>query len=164
VEIGRLTRPHGVRGEVRVLLHFAGSDTLEHVREVTLVKRDGSRSVRRVLSARRADKAMLLRLEGVLDRDAAESLRGVGVAVPRSALPTPEPGEYYLSDLVGARVVAPDGEVGEIVEVRMHPSVDSVVVRAPDGTLLEQALTEPWIVRVDTDNGIVELSSRDGLI
>lgn len=164
VEIGRLTRPHGVRGEVRVHLHFAGSETLEQVRSVTLVRQGVTLGERRILSARRADKAVLLRLEGVSDRDAAASLAGSGVCVPRSLLPPLEGGEYYLSDLVGARVVAPDGPVGEVVEVRVHPSVDSLVIKTPDGRLLEQAIAEPWIERVDAEGKLVELSSTEGLI
>jgi 16S rRNA processing protein RimM len=164
VEIGRLTRPHGIRGEVRVHLHFAGSETLAHVPSVTLVRNGATLGERRIVGARRADKAMLLLLEGISDRDAAESLRGAGVCVPRGALPPLDDGEYYLSDLVGARVVAPDGPVGEVVEVRVHPSVDSLVVRTPDGRLLEQAIAEPWIERVDAVAMIVELSSTDGLI
>jgi 16S rRNA processing protein RimM len=164
VEIGRVTRPHGVRGEVRVQLHWAGSDTLENVDEITLVPRRGPPAVYRVLSARHADKAVLLRLEGVGDRDRAEALRGAGVSVPRELLPPVEDGEYYLCDLIGAAVVAPSGPVGEVVEIRVHPSVDTLVIKAPDGTLLEQAIVEPWILSVDTARKVVELSSTDGLI
>ena len=145
-------------------LHFAGSETLERVESVVLVRKGVKLGERRVLTARRADKAVLLRLEGISDRDAAETLRGAGVCVPRDALPELEEGEYYLSDLVGARVVAPDGPIGEVVEVRVHPSVDSLIVRLPDGRVLEQPITEPWILRVDVEERLVELSSTDGLI
>ena len=86
------------------------------------------------------------------------------MSVPRSALPPLEPGEYYLCDLVGAKVVAPGAEVGEVVEVRAHPSVDTIVVKTPDGTLLEQPLTDPWVVSVDAENKLVELSTLDWLI
>jgi 16S rRNA processing protein RimM len=163
VEIGKITRPHGVRGELRVQLHWAGSEALEEVQLVTLVLKGGPVE-RRVASARRADKAMLLRLVGVDDRDAAEKLRGAAVCVPRASLPKPEDGEYYLCDLIGARVTGPDGPIGEVVEVRVHPSVDTLVVRTPDGTLLEQAIAEPWILSVDADAKLVELASVEGLI
>ena len=164
VELGRVTRPHGIRGEVRVQLHWAGSDTLEQVREVTLCRGTEALGVRRVEAARRVDKAMLLRFAGVCDRDAAEALRGLAVCVPRESLPAPDEDEYYLCDLVGARVVAPSGTIGEVTEVRVHPSVDTLVIRSPEGKLFEQVIAEPWIVRVDTANKIVELSSEDGLI
>jgi 16S rRNA processing protein RimM len=164
VELGRVTRAHGIRGEVRVHLHWAGSETLEHVREITLMRDGQNLGVRRVEAARRADKAVLLRLEGIRDRDAADELRGLTVHVPRESLPPPEDGEYYLCDLIGATVVGPAGPVGEVTEVRVHPSVDTLVIRAPDGTLYEQAIAEPWIARVDPVAKLVELSSVDGLI
>jgi 16S rRNA processing protein RimM len=164
VEIGRVTRPHGIRGELRVQLHWPESDAFEHAGSVTL-ERDGRTLFSgKVVSARRAEKAVLLKLQGVDDRNAAESFRDALVSVPRSALPPLEPGEYYLCDLVGAKVVAPGAEVGEVVEVRAHPSVDTIVVKTPDGTLLEQPLTDPWIVSVDAEKKLVELSTTDGLI
>ena len=164
VELGRVTRPHGIRGEVRVQLHWAGSDTLEQVREVTLCRGQEPVGVRRIEAARRADKAVLLRFEGVRDRDGAEALRGLAVCVPRESLPSPDEGEYYLCDLVGAKVVAPSGIIGEVTEVRVHPSVDTLVIRSPEGKVFEQVIAEPWIVSVDTAGKVVELSSEDGLI
>jgi 16S rRNA processing protein RimM len=164
VEIGRVTRPHGVRGEVRVQLHWVGSDTLDDVESVTLVRGE-TRTVHRVESARRADKAVLMRLRGIADRDAAERLRGCGVCVAREELPALAEGEYYLCDLVGAKVVGPDDAlVGEVVEVRVHPSVDTLVVRTSDGGLLEQVIAEPWIDAVDTSAKVIRLSSTEGLI
>lgn len=145
-------------------LHFAASETLEHVESVILERNGVALGERKILSARRADKAVLLRLEGVGDRDAAEALRGSTVSVPRSALEEPAEGEYYLSDLVGAEVRGPEGRIGEVVEVRVHPSVDSLVIRAEDGRLLEQAIAEPWIESVDAASKVVVLSSTEGLI
>jgi 16S rRNA processing protein RimM len=164
VELGRVTRPHGVRGEVRVQLHWAGSDALDHVEQITLLRGGENLGVRRIEAARRADKAVLLRLEGVRDRDAAEALRGLLVCVPRESLPAPEDGEYYLCDLVGATVRTPSRIVGEVTEIRVHPSVDTLVIRSPDGKLYEQVIAEPWIVSVDPTEKLVELSSEDGLI
>jgi 16S rRNA processing protein RimM len=164
VELGRVTRPHGVRGELRVQLHWAGSETLDHVREITLMRGKESLGVRRVESARRVDKAVLMRIQGVRDRDAAEALRGLLVCVPRDVLPAAEDGEYYLCDLVGATVRTPLRTVGEVTEVRVHPSVDTLVIRAPDGTEYEQVIAEPWIVNVDPREKLIELSSEEGLI
>jgi 16S rRNA processing protein RimM len=165
VEIGRVTRPHGVRGEIRVQLHWAESDTLEHVGSVRL-SRDGKLlGEYRIASARPADKAALLRLEGVPDRDAAERLRGASVSVPRSELPPLEPGEYYLCDLFGAAVVGPDGiVVGEVTDVRVLPTTDVLVVKRPDGTVAEQVLADPWIAAVDVEARRIELSSLEGLL
>jgi 16S rRNA processing protein RimM len=164
VEIGKITRPHGLRGEVRIQLHFAGSETLDHVASVSLSRDERELGDYRLVSLRPADKAVLARFEGIDDRDAAERIRGAGVSVPRDALPPLEEGEYYLCDLIGAKVVGPGGDIGKVVDVRVHPSVDCLVIRHRDGRTLEQALVPPWIESVDAERGVVELSSTDGLI
>jgi 16S rRNA processing protein RimM len=163
VELGRLTRPHGVRGEIRLHLHWEESTTLDDVKTVSLFRGGKSLGEYPLEAARHADKAVLVRLRGVDDRSIAETLRGAAVCVPRELLPPLEPGEYYLSDLIGARVVSPEGPVGEVVEIRMHPSVDSVVIRKPDGELVEQPLSEPWVAAVDAEAKLLELTSTDGL-
>jgi 16S rRNA processing protein RimM len=117
-----------------------------------------------VESARRADRAILLRLAKVADRDAAGALRGASISLPRAALPDVPPGEFYLCDLIGLRVLEPGGLVGIAVEVRSHPSVDCLVIRTEAGRLLEQPLVAPWFERVDLKAGCVYLSGRDGLI
>lgn len=160
-----MVKPHGVHGELKVRPHFAGSESLLSVEQVWL--QAGSAAKPRafgVVSARRANRFVLLALEGVGDMDAAEALRGARVLVSRDRLPDPGEDEFYLSDLVGARVQAPSGDVGEVIEVRVHPSVDSLVIRRPDGSLVEQPLTEPWIESVDVEEARVRLSTTDGLI
>lgn len=159
-----MTKPHGVRGELKVRPHFAGSDSLLAVDEVWLATGTAEPRPFHVVSARRANRFVLLGLEGVADMNAAETLRGARVLVAREQLPELGDDEYYLSDLVGARVEAPSGEVGRVVEVRVHPSVDSLVIQRPDGALVEQPLGDAWVESVDVDAACVRLSTTDGLI
>lgn len=163
LELGRVLGPHGLRGELKVRLHWQGSTALSEVESVQLGEGALARPYQ-VEWARPGPHGVLVKLAGIDDRDAAASLKGAPLAVSRSALPPLEPGEYYLSDLVGAQVVGPDGPVGEVVEVRTHPSVDCLAVRLPDGRVLEQPLSAPWIEAVDTQTGRVVLSSTEGLV
>jgi 16S rRNA processing protein RimM len=117
-----------------------------------------------VRAVRPGGKAVLLSLAGVDDRDAADALRGATVSVARGDLPPLENGEYYLCDLIGASVVSPDGIVGSVVEVRVHPTVDTLVVRTPEGDLLEQPIAEPWIAAVRMPEKRVELTGKGGLV
>jgi 16S rRNA processing protein RimM len=164
VPVGKITKPHGLRGEVRVELHWKGSDSLLEVEWAWLTRPDAPDERRRIQSARRANQAILVKFENSDDRDAAEALRGASVCLDRAALPEPEAGEYYLVDLLGARVVGPGGEVGRIVRIHTHPSVDSVTIEMPDGRLAEQPLAEAWVDEVDLEANVVTLSSLDGLI
>ena len=164
IEIGRVIKPHGLAGEVKVRLHFEGSRALFDCEELIL-GRDGEADVVLAIEASRASPVgPILKLAGVDDREAAEALRGARLSVDRSALPELEPGEYYLGDLVGARVEGPEGAIGEVVQIVTHPSVDAAVIRLPDGSTAEQPLTEPWVELVDLDARRLVLSSIEGLI
>lgn len=169
LELGVILKPHGLRGEVKVKLHFAGSDSFDHARHVLLVAPDGKRSTRRVLSVRPTGKAILLGLEGVDDCNAAEALRGSRLLVERSELPPLEPGEYYLADLVGCRVELTEAGggprlIGVVKQVRPDPSVDTLVIEKPDGTTVEQPLGDAWVGAVDVAARHIELLNEDGLI
>jgi 16S rRNA processing protein RimM len=161
VEIGTVLGAHGLRGEVRVRLHWSASELLFE-RDTVWVSLENEGQEVSVEALRKTPKALLLKLAGVDDRDAAEALRGAKIAVPRAELPELSPGEYYLCDLIGSDVVTPEGPLGRVVEVRVHPSVDAIVIQLPDGRLVEQILGAPWIESVE--KGKVVLSGRDGLI
>ena len=167
LSIGRVSRAHGLRGELRVELHFAGSDALGHVDELWLGKSPDTPegAVRYVIEAARpVPKAYLVKLEGVSDCNAAEALQRSSVWVPRTALPATDESEYYLVDLIGAKVVGPEGEIGTVVEIATHPSIDAIVILTADGRTLEQPLVAEWIGRVSVAETLIELSTLDGLI
>lgn len=163
LEVGRVSKAHGITGELRVVPHWESSDALDRVQEIWLTQ-NAKRAVYAVERARAVPKAYLLKLRGVDDRNAAEALQGAVVSVERSALSPLEPGEYYLVDLVGAKVLGPDGEIGEVTDIASHPTVDVIVVRLADGSTVEQPLSEPWLASVDVAARQVILSSLDGLM
>jgi 16S rRNA processing protein RimM len=164
IRIGRVTRAHGVAGELEVRPDWEHSRGLLEAREVLLESESGEREARAVRSSRRTPKGVLLALEGIVDRDEAEARRGCAVLVRREELPSLADGEYYLCDLIGAQVECPEGPVGLVVEVQMYPSVDALVIEAADGVRFEQPLLDDWIARVEVKARRVVLVSRDGLI
>ncbi|MEP7052862.1 MAG: ribosome maturation factor RimM [Pseudomonadota bacterium] len=163
LEIGRVSKAHGILGELRIVPHWEGSDALLHAEQIWLVQNDRSVAYR-VERARAVPRAYLVKLHGVDDRNAAEALHGASVTVPRAVLPPLEPGEYYLADLVGAKLIGPEGAVGEVTSVVSHPTVDVVVVRLPDGKTVEQALSPPWLSHVDVEGRVIVLHSLEGLM
>jgi 16S rRNA processing protein RimM len=163
LEVGRVSKAHGITGELRIVPHWESSDALEHVREIWLTLK-GERTTYEVERARAVPRAYLVKLRGVNDRNAAEALHGATVSVPRSVLPPLEPGEYYLVDLIGTKVLGPEGEIGEVTGIVSHPTVDVIVVRLSDGKTAEQPLSEPWFSHVDMAARQVILNSLDGLM
>lgn len=128
VVVGAVGKPFGVAGDVYV----HPDPDLDHefpVGQVYTTERGDLRCVRtRLHSGRR-----VMRFEGCEDREAAESLRGTVLTLPRSDIALAE-GAYWVSDLQGAEVVDPQGALVGVVEaVQDAPAHDLLVVARPDG-------------------------------
>jgi 16S rRNA processing protein RimM len=87
--------------------------------------------------------ALLAKLEGVESREAALGLKGSEVSVQREALPEPEQGKYYLTDLVGLEVVNQQGEALGVVKRMFTNGAQDVMEVAGDRTRLL-----PWVAAV----------------
>jgi 16S rRNA processing protein RimM len=165
LEVGRVARAHGIQGAVKVALHWTESPALDDAESVWLTMPNGTERELSIESLSEGGrKQLVVKFKGVKTRNDAEALQGARVSVERRLLPALAPGEYYLVDLIGARVLGPDGPIGEVVDIAVHPSIDSILVRTADGKVQEQPLSAPWLVRVDTQARVIELSGTDGFI
>jgi len=147
--VGRIVRPHGVRGEVYVQIVTGYPERLEQHASFYLAAPDTPEVVQRypVETLRRHREAVLLKLRGCDDRDAAENLRGMLVQIPTGEAVPLEEGEYYHFQLIGVRVETESGEwLGQVAEVLETAAHDVYVVRGPQGELLLPAVED--VVRV----------------
>lgn len=133
VLVGRVRRPHGVRGELSVEVRTDEPDR----RFAPGVRLRTTRGPLTVEAARWHRTRLLVRVAGVADRATAESLRGLDLVVDVPAGESPaEPDEYYDHQLVGLTVLDRAGErLGEVEAVLHLPSDDVLVVRGPEGGL-----------------------------
>jgi 16S rRNA processing protein RimM len=164
IPLAEVARPHGVQGELRLKVYNPDSSLLGRGRTIALVAAEGPPTERKITSCRPTEGALLVRLEGVDDRNAAEALRGVKLALKRSDFPPAEEGEFYACDVEGARAVLVSGDdIGVVEELRSYPSVEVLVVKTTEGKSLEFPLTEAFVDEVDVDAGVVRLTTREGL-
>ena len=114
---------HGVKGEVRLKLFSESAGSLSRHKKLYVG------GVERPLLSLRDGKMPVARFEGVVDRSAAEALRGSLVEVDRDALPPLEEGEYYHADLIGLPCVDRGGTaVGTVVAVENYGAGDLLEV------------------------------------
>lgn len=136
VVVGRIGRPHGIRGEVTVEPRTDEPD--QRFADGAVLSIQGTDRILVVHRAHWHSGRLLLSFDGVDDRDAAEGLRGSILEVERSADERPDdPEEFYDSQLVGCAAVIDDETVGEVTEVVHLPAQDLLSVRlsgAADGT------------------------------
>jgi 16S rRNA processing protein RimM len=84
------------------------------------------------------DRGLLVAFDGVPDRTAAEALRGSVLTIPTDDRRSLESGEWWPDDLVGLRVVGPDGVfLGTVADVVMGGFQDRLVIDTPGGGSVE---------------------------
>lgn len=163
VVVGRIGRPHGIRGEVTVETRTDEPEDRFAPGSVLLVDSPVRQLV--VDGMHWHSGRLLLSFEGVHDRTAAEGLRGLLLEVERGEDETPDdPDEFYDSALIGCAVVLDDGTpVGTIAEVAHLPGQDLLVVdRAPGEVLVP--FVEQFVPVVDIAARRVVIDPPPGLL
>jgi 16S rRNA processing protein RimM len=165
IAIGRVSKPHGVKGEIRIE-YFNPEDPrlFSHYQVIFLQGDEGNLQAYRPISVRPRKKFILAQLEGIRTREEAEQLRGKVVLIDAAELPPLEEGEYYWYDILGMRVVTEKGEdVGEVTEIVPTGSNDVYVVRKGEKEFLIPA-TKDVIIAIDTAERTMVIRPLEGLL
>lgn len=130
VVLGRISGLFGVRGWVKVFSYTEPREAVLKYKGL-LLGRNGDWQSIKVAEGQRHGKTVILRLEGVDDRDQAAALIGTEIGAMRSELPEPEDGHYYWLDLIGLKVVHRDGtELGTIKDMLETGAHDVMVLKS----------------------------------
>ncbi len=171
VVLATVTRPHGVRGAVRLKVYNTDTVLLDRgcVVRVSPPEAEGDEAFVEcsIEQVTRAPDGWIVQLAGVADRDAAEELRGAELWVPREALPPPGPDEFYLVDAPGYGLADDQGAlIGRVIEVESYPSADVLVVEREDGSRVEVPGVPGVLVGVDHEARriIVDAEAIRGLL
>jgi 16S rRNA processing protein RimM len=146
LEIGRVGRAHGLRGEVVVDLT---SNVLARLAPGAELWADGRPHV--VDAAHPHQRHWLVKFAGVEDRAGAETLRGAVLTAPPTADPD-EPDALFVHELIGGRVCTADGRsCGTVVAVQDNPAADLLV--------LDSGVLVPLTFVDRVDGGVVHLAA-----
>jgi 16S rRNA processing protein RimM len=153
VVMGRVSAPYGVKGWVKVHSYTEAADSLLDFPVWWLGDGKAWRESR-VVEAALHGGSIVARLGESGDRNAAQALQGLQIAVPRSSLPQAEQGEYYWLDLVGLRVIGQAGaELGVVESVIETGANDVLEVKGEAKHLIP--FVSDYIVDVDLKNGLI---------
>ena len=173
VAVARVAKAHGISGEISMDIHadspllFAPGSTLFLAPPAS--GRGPGRARPYVVSAARGHgDRLILRLEGVADRNAAEALRGAEVLVAEADLPPPDEGEEYLHRLLGAEVrLADETLVGTFEAILDTPGQLTFVIRGPRAQggreILFPAVPE-FLLGLDAERGLIHIDPPPGLL
>jgi 16S rRNA processing protein RimM len=145
--VGRILRPHGVRGEVVVEVRTDEPD-VRLAAGAVLATEPAAAGPLAVTTAHRHSGRLLLSFDGVTDRDQADELRGVMLVVDSADLEEiADPDEFRDHQLIGLAVIGPGGEhVGEVADV-LHYGQDLLVV-AGSGSRAGAEIMVPFVAEL----------------
>jgi 16S rRNA processing protein RimM len=169
VVVGRIGRPHGVRGEVTVEVRTDDPD-LRFVPGASFRTDPAARGPLTVTGVHWHSGTLLLRLEGPdgqpLDsREAAETVRNTELLVPVAELPPLEDDDsFYDHQLVGLTARTPDGTVLGTVTAVAHEAQDLLMIRRPEGGDLLVPFVAAIVPTVDPAGGFLVVDPPEGLL
>ncbi len=157
--IGEVVKPQGIRGEVKLKAESQDEKRYARLQQV-YIKKGSDYLPCRVLRGRASGGFAYLQLEGIEDRNQAESLRGTLVYVDREHAIQPADGEFFICDLEGCRAVTETGEMVGVLREVLKPNRirDVYVFDTPRGEMMMPALKEA-ILHVDVEKGEIILKS-----
>ncbi|MBN1965405.1 MAG: 16S rRNA processing protein RimM [Anaerolineae bacterium] len=166
--LGRILRPHGVRGELRLLVMTHYPERIAHLETVYIGPNAFDRAAAEsfgVVGARRHRDLWLVRLEGLETREDAEPYRNQFLMVSLEDAVPLEEDEYYVFQIIGARLVTTAGEdLGQIVDVMETGANDVFVAR---GSVYGEVLIPDIpdvVINVDVTGQVVTVAPPPGLL
>ena len=156
IEAGEIVTTHGVRGELKILPWTDDAEFLKRFKTLYI-----NEQPYRVKSAFVHKGCLIAGLEGVDDVNAAMTLKGKTVYFARKDARLPR-GRFFLSDIMGARVVTEDGtEVGTLTDVIENPTQNVYVVTGAAEHLIP-AVPE-FILNTDVEHGVITVRLIEGM-
>lgn len=163
VQVARIGKPHGIRGEVTVQL-FTDEPELRFEPGARLSADPASKGPLTVRSARWNKQILVLGFEEVPDRNRAEELRGTKLFAEAEEPGGNDDDAWYEHDLVGLRAIVDGVQVGEVVALQTGTAQDLLTIRAKGGAEILVPFVEQIVPEIDVEGGTMTLTPPPGLL
>ena len=158
--IGKIVSAVGLKGEVKVYNYSDRPDIYEETESIYV-----DDVLMRVKSVRTQKNMIILGLEGIEDRDAAEKARGSELFVTEDDLPELPEGEYYIRDLMGMEAVLEDGScLGVVTDVIQNTAQDIFEIKTDEGKQVLIPNVPEFVLDIDLETRRIKLHIIDGMV
>lgn len=168
-EMGRIVRPHGVTGELKIAPETDDPTRFQNLKAVFVGSNVESATSFDILSVRLQPSkygiTVLVKLAGVDSREDAEKLNKLTVFALEDDLPALEEGEYFFSDLIGLMVSTPEKKgIGTVSEIIEKFGQNLLVVSRPGEADVMIPMVDEFIMELDFDRKEVIIDPVEGLL
>ena len=161
IKIGRIVNAVALRGEVKVYNYAGYKERYEELDRIIVDDKEYN-----IEKVRYQQQMVILKLAGVDDRNAAETMKNKDIFITEEDLAELPEDTFYIRDLVGLDVVDADSgeKIGALKEVLQPSSQDVYVVElAGGGTAMIPAVAE-FIREVSLEEGVIRVHLIEGMI
>jgi 16S rRNA processing protein RimM len=163
LEIGKIVKPQGLKGRIKVLSYVESDELLKSLDEV-FIRQGRDETVRFGLKSLQVKgRCFYLEMDGVESIEQAQALVGCMVLVPAAKLGALPEGEYYWQELIGLRVMTEEGNpVGTLKRIFPTGSNDVYVCSEGKKEILLPAI-EDVVRKIDLKKGMIIVRLPEGL-
>lgn len=167
--VGRVSRAHGVRGEVKVVPETDDPARFNDLRIVYVGTSAASARAMQVETVRlqptKRGTIIILKLEGIDSREQVEALRRSDVFARENDLPALADDEIYIHDLIGLQVVTDEGEpIGTVEEVMTVPAQEILVVSRKGKEAVMIPAVDEFVLELDLEERRIVVRPIEGLL
>ena len=162
--VGKVIKPHGFKGHMRVWSYAQSIDSFLHSGTVFLKQEHQEPHKYTVLDVKPHKNIFLMHVKGIDTFEEADSFRGAEILVDKDHLTKNGNDEYYWFEIIGLKVYLDTGKyLGIIKEIIPTGSNDVYVVKRNDSEFLIPAIYDV-VKEIDTDKGEMIITAMDGLL
>ncbi len=159
IKVGKITTAVGIKGEVKVYPYTDDPERFEELESVY-----AGDDVMKIDKVRYQKNLVILKFNGVNDRNAAEALRDRFLTIDRSDLRELDEDEYFIFDLIGLEAVDQEGvHIGEVTDVIQNTAQDLYEIKMDDGRKYLVPAVYEIVTDIDIENGIMKINPIEGL-
>lgn len=156
--LGKVTKAHGLRGEVKIFCYSGQPENFSGYRELVLVNSSGDLSTGLAVEKMRVQgKTVIVQLASIKTREQAENIEGRGVLLAKNLLPKVDANEYYWYQYEGKSVIDQDGRIIGRVASLFHNGAHDIMVVQSGGREILIPVTKSTITKEAEDQLIVAL-------
>ena len=163
-QVGILLKPHGLKGEAKVLVTSDDPERFGDLEKVTAVN-GSSRQELFIENVRYFKNLAIIKFRGVDSVESVQKLRGAELLIPREEAMPLEDNEYYICDLIGCEVADDTGKrTGVLKDVLRTGANDVYIVETDEGSEILLPAIKECILSVDTKNSKITVHMMKGLM
>lgn len=164
IAYGKILKPHGLKGEVKVLPYSGESENFKYFKSIYLSLDSNGPKEYSITGKKFQKNLIIVKIKEIDSVEDAESIRGKELFIDKEQLPSTEEDEYYWFELIGLNVYSQDkgllGKVDSIIDNAAQP----ILVIKSNSEEYMVPLIDNFVKKIDLDNSRILIEPIEGLI